>query len=590
MKKNQKEGLCAGFHVKRSHCNLLILCNLGEKLDCDRKPCMLLLDSLVKQIPKVPQQTDDKKCGQYMLYYIYKFLLACPKNFKIDEDFPSFMGENWFTNNDVEEFCADLPTLYAQMLSEEGSKLNENNSITDGSEREKGVEKLDHEMNQTENEQEIQKGEKTDCNKKFESENALVESPAVFEPFDALRALVLYSPDSSQQKQVTVQPSMSSVEEIPTERENKKEKTVTMVKKLKINVRKETNSLQNETNDRGAEEEKNAEPKVKKVREKKMTHHKNLEEKRKSPRLMTDHAKSNDETTTSASGGKNKKGTFNINDDGDSDLEKTLPRKSPKKVRVTTVEEKPQGKKRKNLVQAEEKNKKKQKLDKPENESEKNVGMPKKLLIRAYPSTFSNVIDGLSSAQKEWVREVGFGSLLSFSLRTIPHEIGINVIWWFDHLNYEMSFGKDRKIKICEEDMNDILGLPRGEKEVEYKTDKKKDDEQVKEWREKFQMRKDDSKITEKMICDASGRSEDADLFFKQNFMVLMTNIFVRTNKSSFVDQYAVSFKGDFDKGKDYNWCKEVFKNLKEAHELWFEKSPYTILYWFPRVSTFSLP
>ena len=85
---------------------------------------------------------------------------------------------------------------------------------------------------------------------------------------------------------------------------------------------------------------------------------------------------------------------------------------------------------------------------------------------------------------------------------------------------------------------------------MEYKTEKKKDDEKVKEWREKFPMRKDDSKITEKMICDAIGRSEDADLFFKQNFMVLMTNLFLRTNKSSFVDQYAISFKGNFDEAK----------------------------------------
>ncbi|KAK1368375.1 hypothetical protein POM88_034467 [Heracleum sosnowskyi] len=141
-----------------------------------------------------------------------------------------------------------------------------------------------------------------------------------------------------------------------------------------------------------------------------------------------------------------------------------------------------------------------------------------------------------------------------------------------------MSFGNDRKIKITEEDVNDILGLPRGKKEVEYKTEKKKDDEKVQEWRERFPMRKDDSKITEKMICDAIGRSEDADLFFKQNFMVLMTNLFVRTNKSSFVDQYAMSFKGDFDKAEEYNWCKEVLKNLKEAHELWFE-NPLTQYY-----------
>ncbi|KAK1356831.1 hypothetical protein POM88_050087 [Heracleum sosnowskyi] len=102
------------------------------------------------EIPKVPQQKDDKNYGQYVLYYIYKFLLACPKYFNIDKDFPGFMGENWFTNNEVEEFCAELPA----------------------------------------------KGETTDFSKKVEIENSSVQSPAVFEPFDALRALVLYNPQS----------------------------------------------------------------------------------------------------------------------------------------------------------------------------------------------------------------------------------------------------------------------------------------------------------------------------------------------------------------------------------------------------------
>ncbi|KAK1356830.1 hypothetical protein POM88_050086 [Heracleum sosnowskyi] len=312
-----------------------------------------------------------------------------------------------------------------------------------------------------------------------------------------------------------------AVEEIPKERKNDKENTVTLGRKLKI--------------------------KAQKVRGKKRRDNKKFKEIRKSPRLMSPVAQSDDgETTfltrTIVSGGKNNKGSFTIDNDGDNNFKETLPRKSPRKARGTTVEEKPQGKKRKNSVQSEEKNGKKQKLDKPENESEKVPGMPKKLLIRVYPSTFSKVIDGLSNAQKEWVSKVGFGSLLSFLLRAIPHEIGINFVWWFDHLNYEMSFGKDRKIKIGEEDVNDILGLPRAKKEVEYKTKKKKDDEKVQEWREKFPMRKDDLKITEKMICDAIGRSEDADLFFKQNFMVLMTNLFVRTNKSSFVDQRRMSF------------------------------------------------
>ncbi|KAK1355647.1 hypothetical protein POM88_048903 [Heracleum sosnowskyi] len=348
--------------------------------------------------------------------------MSCPEHFNVDKDYPSFLDKNWFTDSEFETFCESLPSLVVQMLPEA-------EYISD---------------KEVDNEEEFAKGEKTGFGKNVESENDSLQFPPVFEPFDALRALVLYSPNSSQEKPNTVLPLVScanndtpeAVEEIPIEKKNDKENSVSVItksdfqcqekttkRKLKIKVRKERSSFIIETNDRAVEERTNAEPQAQEVRRQKRRDHKKLEEKRKSPRLMTVNAKSNDETTTNANGGKNKKASFTINDDSDSDFEETLPRKSPRKARGTTVGEKSQGKKRKNSVQAEQKNGKKQKIDKPKNESEKVPGMPKKLLIRAYPSTFSKVIDGLSNAQKEWVSKVGFGSLLSFSLRAIPHEL-----------------------------------------------------------------------------------------------------------------------------------------------------------------------
>lgn len=191
--------------------------------------------------------------------------------------------------------------------------------------------------------------------------------------------------------------------------------------------------------------------------------------------------------------------------------------------------------------------------------------MPEELKIRAYPSTFTKVVSEMTNAQKKWVIEAGFGPLLSFSLRTIPHEIGINVLWWFDHNGCEMCFD-NKSIKIDDEDVNLILGLPRGKKEIHFKKDK----ETLAGWRARFP-EKQGSRITEKNVSDAIANSTVADLFFKQNFMVLMTNLFLRTNKTGFVSQYALGFDGDFDNAKDYNWCKAVLQNLKDAHELWWE-------------------
>ncbi|KAK1354971.1 hypothetical protein POM88_048227 [Heracleum sosnowskyi] len=243
------------------------------------------------KVPKVPQQKDGVRCGHYVLYYIYKFIMSCPEHFNVDKDYPSFLDKNWFTYSEFETFCESLPSLVAQMLAE--------------------VEYI------------------------------------VFEPFDALRALVLYSPDSSQEKPNTVMPLVScanndtpeAVEEIPIERKNDKENSVSVITESDFQCQEKTTK-------------RKLKIKAQEVRSRqKRRDHKKLEEKRKSPRLMTVNAKSNDETTTNSSGGKNKKASFTINDDGDNDFEETLPRKSPSKVRVTNVEEKPERKKRKKLVQ-----------------------------------------------------------------------------------------------------------------------------------------------------------------------------------------------------------------------------------------------
>ncbi|KAK1363251.1 ubiquitin-like protease 4 [Heracleum sosnowskyi] len=130
-----------------NHWSLLIFCHLGEDLKSKTStPCMLLLDSLrianakenlekdirsfllsiyedegklesTKQIdkipllvPKVPQQTGDKECGYYVLYYITLFLRSCPETFSISNGYPYFMVENWFPAEEVESFRKTLPS------------------------------------------------------------------------------------------------------------------------------------------------------------------------------------------------------------------------------------------------------------------------------------------------------------------------------------------------------------------------------------------------------------------------------------------------------------------------------------------------
>ncbi|CAM8981841.1 unnamed protein product [Rhodiola kirilowii] len=125
------------------HWNLLILCNFDENLESStRRPCMLLLDSLENagskryepvirkflvdvfkalgrpetrkllneipcMVPKVPQQTNDIECGNFVLYFIYLFVNASPEAFDVSNCHTNFMNEKWFDRESYEHFCND---------------------------------------------------------------------------------------------------------------------------------------------------------------------------------------------------------------------------------------------------------------------------------------------------------------------------------------------------------------------------------------------------------------------------------------------------------------------------------------------------
>ncbi|XVF11611.1 hypothetical protein REPUB_Repub08aG0042100 [Reevesia pubescens] len=129
-----------------SHWSLLIFCNFGENLQSKtRTPCMLLLDSLQMAnpkrfepdirkfvfdiskaegriekkemifripllVPKVPQQRDDKECGNFVLYFINLFVESAPENFSL-EGYPYFMRKDWFNAEGVEHFCERLDSF-----------------------------------------------------------------------------------------------------------------------------------------------------------------------------------------------------------------------------------------------------------------------------------------------------------------------------------------------------------------------------------------------------------------------------------------------------------------------------------------------
>lgn len=62
--------------------------------------------------PEVPRQTDDKKCGFFVLYYITLFFKVFPEKFSSHVEYPNFMARDWFKIDELNNFQTVLSTIF----------------------------------------------------------------------------------------------------------------------------------------------------------------------------------------------------------------------------------------------------------------------------------------------------------------------------------------------------------------------------------------------------------------------------------------------------------------------------------------------
>ncbi|KAK1387424.1 hypothetical protein POM88_015602 [Heracleum sosnowskyi] len=162
---------------------------------------------------------------------------------------------------------------------------------------------------------------------------------------------------------------------------------------------------------------------------------------------------------------------------------------------------------------------------KKRNEGKQHIEMPKKLKLRAHPSKFSKAMENLSTDQKQWIKDARFEDLLSFSFRHIPNETARNVVWFYDPYHNWLNLADKKVIRITEDEVHRVLGLPKGSRKVIIGP---ANTETLEEWRDQYPERKAGHKITKLSVMKAITRTGELNLKFKQNFMVLMYNLFIR--------------------------------------------------------------
>ena len=190
------------------------------------------------------------------------------------------------------------------------------------------------------------------------------------------------------------------------------------------------------------------------------------------------------------------------------------------------------------------------------------------LLVRYQPKVFADAVRSLSPIQKKWMKSTGISSLLSFRMNQYPQALCYHIASCFD-VNLSALVFDNVTIPITEEDVNEVIGLPRGGRTVQVIRSSHIEDI----WREQFkEYIKHGWKVTENMVCDAIKNSNQADRLFKLNFMVLMYNILMEGPTNPYVKQNILGFSGNLDQCGNYNWCSYLVAQLRDAVLTWNEK------------------
>ncbi|XP_057802154.1 uncharacterized protein LOC131017418 [Salvia miltiorrhiza] len=209
------------------------------------------------------------------------------------------------------------------------------------------------------------------------------------------------------------------------------------------------------------------------------------------------------------------------------------------------------------------------------------------------------LFDGLklmNNPQKESVKKMGFGVILELSIREIP---GRMAYWVLDHFNYEsgeLEISPEKKIKVTEDDVYRVFGVPRGNKEIELFERTETNDLFV-EWVTFFGQRGKDSikigAVVEKMLDCTDGGT-----WFKRHFMIVVAFCMFESTTNGTVHPFILNCLVNLDKLWEWNWASYVMRSLSDHKKSWeLDKSKmfvgptaFIVLFYVDRVQVLNQP
>ncbi|XP_031106756.1 uncharacterized protein LOC116011343 [Ipomoea triloba] len=172
----------------------------------------------------------------------------------------------------------------------------------------------------------------------------------------------------------------------------------------------------------------------------------------------------------------------------------------------------------------------------------------------------------LTAGQRRTVIAMGFGPMLNFQIADTPLRLGNWLLSNLDIDSMQLKFPNGLTLKVDEEAVEAVFGLPRGPKVI---TDRAKHQKSIilNIWRESYE--KTDYTITPVEVAIKLEKYLDGGECFIRNYALLVVSTIVRTMQNGYVYQHVIPNLEDTLEIANLNWCQYVIHSLVATQPAW---------------------
>ena len=248
--------------------------------------------------------------------------------------------------------------------------------------------------------------------------------------------------------------------------------------------------------------------------------------------------------------------------------------RSQKEILNEGTRSKKRGRKIKGKNSTESSSSKKVKINK-ESKKKRKIKSKKIVSIRtktAATALFS-AMNVLNPKRKKCLIKMGFGSLIGMKIHEIPGALGHYVISNLDVEKMQLPTSNGN-IKVTEQKVHDILGIPFGEKAIDTLEERNADDPFLKDWFQQFESKSGKNDVRPNDIMDVIVGTKDCGKMFKMNFLMLFANTMGMCETSGACCLNVLKKVNDnvLDRAETLNWCKFIIDCLATSIRKWDNK------------------